>query len=206
VQGELGTLAHAPAEDADPGHHQQPVSVTRPPAIRAAAAPGLDARGDGLLDLVRLRFRAQFAHDPSHLVAGGQPHQAIRRPERIVRPRANQAEDPLLDVLDAVGVHPRQVAKRERAQSAPQGHQADEHAKVAHAVDDERLVRRLTRARPLDVEPDQKVRTDAYQFPEHKHHRDVAGQHQSQHAEAEQRQVLKEPHVTSPPPQRQPVP
>ena len=75
---------------------------------------------------------------------------------------------------------------------AQQGHQADDHAEVADAVDDERLVGRVRGALALDVEADQEVRADADQFPEHEHHRDVAGDHQAQHAEAEQRQILKE--------------
>ena len=42
------------------------------------------------------------------------------------------------------------------------------------------------------VKADQEVRADADQLPEHEHHRDVAGDDQAQHAEAEQRQVLEE--------------
>ena len=74
----------------------------------------------------------------------------------------------------------------------PHRHQADDHAEIADAIDDERLVRRLRSTLPFDVEADQEIRADAHQFPEHKHHGDVAGQDQSQHAEAEQRQVLEE--------------
>ena len=84
------------------------------------------------------------------------------------------------------------VAEGERAQAAEQGHQADDHAEVADAVDDERLVGRVRGALALDVEADQEIGADAHQFPEHEHHRQVAGDHQPQHAEAEQRQVLEE--------------
>ena len=59
--------------------------------------------------------------------------------------------------------------------AAPERHQADDHAEVADAVDDERLVGRVRGALPLDVEADQEVRADADQLPEHEHHRDVAG-------------------------------
>src|SRR5688572_12109766 len=83
------------------------------------------------------------------------------------------------------------VAEGERPQARPQSHQADEHAKVADAVDDERLVGRVARALALEVKTDEEVRADAHQLPEHKDHREVAGDHDSQHAEAEQREILK---------------
>ncbi len=86
----------------------------------------------------------------------------------------------------------RRVAEGERAQAGPQGHQADDHAEVADAVDDERLVGRGRGALPLDVKADQEIGANADQLPEHEHHADVAGDHEPQHAEAEQRQILKE--------------
>ena len=64
------------------------------------------------------------------------------------------------------------------------------------------LLAALRRALPLDVETDQQVRADADQFPEHEHHRHVAGDHQPQHAEAEQREVLEEAVETPAPMQR----
>ena len=84
------------------------------------------------------------------------------------------------------------VAEGERPQAAPQRHQADDHAEVADAIDDERLVGRVRGAFPLDVKPDQEIGADADQFPEHEHHEDIAGDHQPQHAEAKQRQILEE--------------
>ncbi len=71
-------------------------------------------------------------------------------------------------------------------------HQADEHAEVAHAVDDERLVGRGAGAVPLDVKADQEIRANAHQLPEHEHHRQVAGDANAQHREREQRKVLEE--------------
>ena len=89
--------------------------------------------------------------------------------------------------------HPsHRIAEVERAHAGEDRHQADDHAEVADAVDDERLVRRVGGALPLDVEADQQVRTNAHQFPEGENHRQVAGDHQAQHAEAEERQVLEE--------------
>ena len=45
----------------------------------------------------------------------------------------------------------------------------------------------------FDVETDQQVAADAHKFPEDEHHEDVAGQDQSEHREAEQREVSEEP-------------
>ena len=84
------------------------------------------------------------------------------------------------------------IAEVERAAAGEDGHQADDHAEVADAVDDECLVGGVRGALSLDVEADQKVRTDPHQFPEGKNHRQVAGDHQAQHAKAEERQVLEE--------------
>ena len=80
---------------------------------------------------------------------------------------------------------------------APEGHQADDHPEVADAIDDERLVRRVAGALPLDVKPDQEIRANADQLPEHEHHENIAGDHQPQHAEAKQRQILEEPVVAA---------
>ena len=42
------------------------------------------------------------------------------------------------------------------------------------------------------IETDEEIRADADQLPENEDHGDVAGDHQPQHAEAEQRQILVE--------------
>ncbi len=83
-------------------------------------------------------------------------------------------------------------AKGERAQAAPDRHQADKHAEIAHAVDDKGLVGRVGRATAFVPETDQQIGADAHQFPKHEHHGHVAGDHQSQHAETEQRKALEE--------------
>ena len=113
-----------------------------------------------------------------------------------VRRGPDRAEDALLTA---------NIAKRKRAQAGPQRHQPDDHAEVADAVDDERLVRRVRGALALDVEADQEVGANAHQFPEHEHHQDVAGDHQPQHAEAEQRQILEEAVKAAGPVQMMPV-
>ena len=84
------------------------------------------------------------------------------------------------------------VGKVKRAERSPQDHQADDEAEVADAIDDERLVRRRAGGMPFDVETDQQIRADTDQFPEDKHLENVAGDHQPQHREAEQRHVREE--------------
>ena len=44
----------------------------------------------------------------------------------------------------------------------------------------------------FEIKADQEIRANAHQFPKHEHHRQIAGNHQPQHAEAEQRQILEE--------------
>ena len=105
---------------------------------------------------------------------------------------SDEAEHSLLDF--AVGAC--HIAKRKGAEARPQGHQPDQHAEVADAVDDKRFVRSRRSRVSFDVKTDEEVRADADQFPEHKHHRNVASDHDAQHAKAEERQVLKETIVT----------
>ena len=109
----------------------------------------------------------------------------------ILLRRPHQAEDAGLgDVLPLASGN---VAEGKRAQRCPNRHQADDHAEIADAIDDERLVGGGRGALPLDVKPDQEIRANADQFPEDEHHHDVARDDDAQHAEAKQRQILEEP-------------
>jgi len=107
--------------------------------------------------------------------------------------RPHQAEQARRRHLAAVGAGSIGVGEGERAEGAPQGHQADQHPEVADAIDDEGLVGGGRGASSLVVEADQKPGADAHQFPEHEHHRQVPGDHDPEHREAEQRQGLEEP-------------
>src|SRR5260370_26362885 len=77
----------------------------------------------------------------------------------------------------------------EGAGVGPEDEQPDDEARVADAVGDERLVRRVGSALPLEVEADQQERADADQLPAQEDLEEVVGQHQVEHREAEQRQV-----------------
>ena len=87
-----------------------------------------------------------------------------------------------------VSIH---IPERKRSQAGPHRHESDEHAEIADAIDDKRLVSGIRSALALDVKPDQKVRTNADQFPEHEDHGHIACQDQTEHAETEQGHVLK---------------
>src|SRR4051812_737694 len=89
------------------------------------------------------------------------------------------------------------VAKRKRAEARPQGHEADQHAEVSDAVDDERFVRRRAGTVPLEIKADQKVRANPHEFPEHEHHRQIAGDADAEHRKREQREILEEAMVSA---------
>jgi hypothetical protein len=123
----------------------------------------------------------------------------------VVFRRAKLAENASLVGCDLLVLVVVDVAEGEGAERRPKGHQADDHAEVADAIDDERLVGRRRSALALDIEADQEVRTDAHQLPEDEHHEDVPREDEAEHAEAEQRQKLKKTRKTSGPVQLAPV-
>ena len=132
---------------------------------------------------------AGVANGLGDFVAGFKRDHAVGRREFVVVfGRVKLAED--AGPRRAVGfLH---VAKVERAERRPEGHQADEHAEVADTVHDECLVGGRAGAVPFDVEADQEVRANADQLPKHERHREVAGEADAEHRERKQRQVLEE--------------
>ena len=58
----------------------------------------------------------------------------------MVGRRPHEAEEALVHRFNAVGAGASGVGKVECAQRSPNGHQADEHAKVADAVNDKCLI------------------------------------------------------------------
>ena len=168
----LRALAHAAAEDADPGDEQQP-------AAEAHASP--------TVDLVRHLGRGRLRH----LGGCGKFHHAVRHTQSMaLGGRPDQAEEPGPGRVRSIR---RRVGEVQRPERPPQGHEADQHAEVADTIDDERLVGGCRRALPLVVEADQKPGADAHELPEDEHHRQIAGDHDPEHREAEQRQRLKKP-------------
>ena len=79
----------------------------------------------------------------------------------------------------------------QRAERAPEPHDAETEPEVADAVDDERLLPRLRRRRARVPEADEEVRAEAHRLPEHVEQEEVAGEHQHGHGENEQVQVGK---------------
>ena len=130
VQRELGTLADAAAEDAEAGDEQQPVAAGR---VRIASQPARRPQFDRGGRIVRRR-----GHRCGHLIPGLERDHAVGRHELVVVRFGVRSWLKMPGSTVAVGV--RHVAEGERAERRPERHQADEHAEVADAVDDERLV------------------------------------------------------------------
>jgi len=179
VQRELGALAHAAEKHPQPGNHQQPIArALGPPPGHQPAEPGLGASSlsRGGVDIGDLRL-------------GRGPDHAVGHDQGVIgRGGADLAED----AGQHLPLRPAVIRERKGAQGAPDRHQADDHAEVAHPVDDKRLVAGGGGTEPLVIEPDQQIGADAHQLPEHEDHGRVAGDHQPQHAEREEREVLVE--------------
>ena len=73
------------------------------------------------------------------------------------------------------------------------GEQADEHAEVADAGDEERLLAGGGCRRAGEVEGDEEVGAEPHEFPPGVHHQEVAGEDQEEHREDEQVEVGEEP-------------
>ena len=143
----MRALAHAAAEDADAGNKQEPAAQARLPP---AGHPGRDLAGPVG------RARRVVGGDRSHLGGSRGGDHAVGHPEGMIfLGRAEQAEESWLGRGLAVWADRGRVGEVERAEGSPQGHQADQHAEVAHAIDDEGLVGRGRGAFPLEVEADQ---------------------------------------------------
>src|SRR5215813_1441102 len=84
-------------------------------------------------------------------------------------------------------------AIRKRAESSEQRHQADDEAKVTDAIDNESFVGGVGGAFAFEIKPNQEIRANPDQLPEHERHRQIARDHEAQHAETEERQILEEP-------------
>ncbi len=193
VQGKLRALAHAAAEDPQPGHHQQPVALippTRHPRLHRHLKNVVEDRSPPGRRLDYLRHKRRRCLDYlRRLRPRGEPHHAVGHPgRRLIHRGPHLAENAGLLLAGRIAV----IAEGKRPQARPHRHQADDHAEIADAVDDERLVGRVGGAPSLVVEADQQIRADADQLPEHEDHGQVAGDHQPQHAEAKQREVLEE--------------
>ena len=104
---------------------------------------------------------------------------ALRIAKHLEQPRPRLAVDIVLREM-------------ERAEPGPENHQPDQKAEVAHAVHDERLVGGRAGRAAFHVEADQQVTANADQLPEDEDLEDIAGEHQSEHRETEERHVGEE--------------
>ena len=78
------------------------------------------------------------------------------------------------------------------ARRQPQHQNAEEHAHIADARDQERLAGRGRRRRPAEPEADQQVAAQADAFPAGVEDEQVVGQHEQRHREDEQRHLREE--------------
>ena len=69
------------------------------------------------------------------------------------------------------------VSSKRRPEDEKQKHTNGEE-QIANARDYEGLRRRAGRLRLVEPKPDEQIRTQAYQFPGHIKHQEVAGEHQ----------------------------
>ena len=89
------------------------------------------------------------------------------------------------------------LVEGERAERGPERHHGDEHAEVAHAVDDERLlagvgVPAVQIVALVEPEADQQIRGQAHAFPAHEHAHEGIAEHEDEHGEDEEVQVDEE--------------
>ncbi len=85
----------------------------------------------------------------------------------------------------------------ERAQGGPQGDHGQNHAEVAHPVDQKGLLARVRVVAvgvipPVEPEANEQVRCQAHAFPAHEHAQEVIAEHQDEHGEDEEIQVNEE--------------
>src|SRR5947209_7053151 len=94
--------------------------------------------------------------DPCDLLLGSAVSLDHRfRNDQCVRwSRTDLAKDSELRFLRAVVFAPHDIAKGKRPERGPNGQEADDHAKIADAIDDERLVGGIRGAFALDVKAD----------------------------------------------------
>src|SRR3546814_15248337 len=84
------------------------------------------------------------------------------------------------------------LGDRDRAEDEEGAEDAEHEAKVADAVDDERLDRRGVRARLLVPETDEQIGCQADAFPTEEHLDEIVRGHEHQHREGEEREIGEE--------------
>jgi hypothetical protein len=92
----------------------------------------------------------------------------------------------------AAARHRVHVGEAHRTQVPGEGEHAQQEARIADAVDDERLIGRVTCGFAMEIETDQQVRAEPHTFPAYEHQGVVVGHDERQHGEHEQVQVPEE--------------
>ena len=86
----------------------------------------------------------------------------------------------------------RDLRKSQRSQIPGDEKHPQQKSSVADAIDDERLVARVGGRLAVEIETDQKIRTQAHAFPADKHEHIVVGEDKRQHGEHEEVEVAEE--------------
>ena len=182
---ELRAFSNASAEDSNPRNKQKPAAHPHAPPIVETA--GQFAGGV-------LRASSVVDGYLGHFSGSRKLHHAVWHPQRMTAfGGPHEAQESLPHGRRTIWGPFGAVGKMERAKRPPQGHQADEHAKVADAIDDEGFVGGVGSAGALVVEADQKPRANADQLPENEDHCQIAGNQYPQHRKTKEGEGLKEP-------------
>ena len=114
-----------------------------------------------------------------HFVGGGKRDESVR--DFLLVTMSRWSHQLKQSGLNVTGGRIDTGAEMQRAKTAPEGHQANQHAKVTNAVDNERLVSCRRSRMSLKIEANQKPRANAHKFPEDEDHRQIARNDDAEH-------------------------
>ena len=89
------------------------------------------------------------------------------------------------------------IAESQRSAYPRNEKHAENKSRVPNAIDDERLIRRVTRRLPMKIKSDQQIRTQPHAFPAHEQQHIVIRQNQREHREHEEIEIPEEAVVTA---------
>ena len=165
------------------------------PRVRPAKR-GVHARHqeDARLDHRRAVQIGRHRRRRSHRVGQPEMERHLRRFRE--RARQEQQQDRQIPGMRADHVaHRQDLRQLERAGDRAQHDQPRQQDQPARPRHQQRLKRRPAGVGIVGVEPDQQVRGDGRDLPEHEQHDQVVGQHQAQHADHEHQQIADEPRI-----------
>ena len=160
LERELGRLADAAEEHAQPGDYKHPIRhCPIPRSLQFGLLGGID---DEIIGEVGdwMEMTGRHGREQHGVRPGGRDDHRARfvRPRRCPHDLASQLAGALAVRIDQRGANLfEDVLEVERTDERPQDHKPDDEAGIADAVGDERFVRRIGRTLPLVVEADQQV-------------------------------------------------